>query len=90
MLFDAQQTAASVAAQINKASTIRNQTNQITATANQTINRTIPVSLARIQTLSNQITATSIDETQINKTLVGAADGLKNAQSVERLSEQAV
>ena len=75
---------------INKATNLRNQTQQVINTANQAINNTIPVSLERIQSLSSQITSTAIDETQINQTLIGAADGLRRAQEVQRLSLQAV
>eukprot|EP00794_Sanderia_malayensis_P016180 gene16180-17806_t len=87
---DAQQTASSVAASINKVATIRNQTSQVIATANRVNNQSLPVSAAEIQSLSTQIMATSIDETQINQTLIGAADGLKKAQDVQTLAQQAL
>ncbi len=90
VLFDAQQTATSVATSINKVSRIRNQTNQVISTSNTVIGQTIPVSFERIQSLSNQIRATSIEENQINNTLNGATDGLKKAQDVQKLSQEAV
>lgn len=90
LLFDAKQTATSVGSSINRVSGIRNQTQQVTDTANRVINQTIPVTMERIQSLSSQITSTSIDEAQINQTLVGAEDGLRRAQEVQRVSQQAL
>ncbi|XP_065068970.1 laminin subunit gamma-1-like [Rhopilema esculentum] len=89
LLYDAQQTTSSVATSINKVATIRNQTEEATRTANQAINQTLPVSLSRIQSLSAQIMATTINESQINQTLKGATDGLRRAQEVQILSQQA-
>ena len=90
LLFDAKQTATSVGSSINRVSGIRNQTQQVTDTANRVINQTIPVTIERIQSLSSQITSTNIDEAQINQTLVGAEDGLRRAQEVQRVSQQAL
>ena len=75
---------------INKLATVRNITQQARTIAGQVVNTSLPVSLARIQGLVNQITSTPIDEGQINTTLAGAAEGLRRAQDVQQLSQQAV
>lgn len=75
---------------INTIAGVHNKSRDSKATADRVIAKTIPVSLETIQDLANQIKAIEVNNSLINQTYDGAAEGLKQAKQVEALSERAM
>ena len=90
MLGQTQDAISNLTAGINTIARVNNMTNEATMIADEVRAMTMPVSLQRIQNLTDQILNTSVSQERVNQTLEAAQEGLEQAREVEALSQRAV
>lgn len=90
VLKQTQDAISNVSLGINTIAGVNNMTNEATSIANEVRAMEMPVSLQRIQNLTDEILNTNVSQEMVNQTLDAAQEGLKQAREVEALSQRAM